>query len=236
VPRVLGRLALVVVAVTAGSSPARAQAPTDLDASAPQGQALAAESALPPPTPPAPLDEAPPAAPRRHGVVIESAVGALGFAGSFGGVAPPAFHFGASLGYEPWRWLMIFAYGELALTDTSVRQGPTQKRGLPFFGFGGGLRGTVHLTERVALALEARAGALQADVPSGALANLGYPELESLGLAVGGRLLLEWYQVDPHLAFVASGGSRYGFSFRRGATDAGPPLLWEAALGLRYTF
>lgn len=181
-------------------------------------------------------DEAPPMAPRRSGLVVQTSLGAMGFAGSFGAVVRPAWMLDVDVGYELFRWLMVLGYGELALTDTGVKEGPTQKRGVPLFGFGGGLRGTVHVSPRVAFSLQATAGALRADVAAGTLLNLGYGALESLGFVVGSRLAIEWYQVDPHLAFALAGGARYGASSAQAGTARDLPLLWDAGLAFRYTF
>jgi hypothetical protein len=179
--------------------------------------------------------EAPPPSPRHKGFVLASSLGTMGFAGSFGNLCHPAFWIQTQLGYEIWKWLMVFAEGELAFTETSGVKDPSQNRGVPIFGFGGGARGTVHFTERVAMFLQADVGAMKADVAAGALATMGYRAAESLGLTVGGRLGLEWYQVDPHLALVLSGGTRYAAPFVRSA-GSDLPLVWDLALALRYTF
>ena len=206
-------------------------------AAAPSASADASELSEPSALlPKGPVDEAPPATPRWKGFVAQTSIGAMGFAGSFGAVARPAWMFDLDVGYEIFRWLMVLGYGELALTDTGVKDGPTQKRGVPFFGFGGGLRGKVHVSPRVALSLQATAGAMQADVPSGTLVNLGYGALESLGFVVGGRFAVEWYQVDPHLAFSLAGGARYGSSFAQAGAPSDLPLIWDAGLAFRYTF
>src|SRR6185369_9589712 len=67
---------------------------------------------------PAPVDEVPPPPPRKNGVVLESALGALGFMGQFRHVAPLAFWMHTQLGYEPLKWLMVYGEGELFFTDT----------------------------------------------------------------------------------------------------------------------
>lgn len=184
---------------------------------------------------PEPPAEAPPPSPRHKGFVLASSLGTMGFAGAFGNLCHPAFWIQSQLGYEIWRWLMVFVEGELAFTETTGVKDPSQNRGVPIFGFGGGARATVHFSERVAVFLQGDVGAMKADVAAGALATLGFRAAESLGIAAGGRLGLEWYQVDPHLALVLSGGARYAAPFARSA-GSDLPLAWDLALALRYTF
>lgn len=179
--------------------------------------------------------EAPPEAPRRHGFVIESSLGAMGFAGRFGNLVPPAFWLHTQLGYEIWRWFMVFAEAEMAFTQTSLGLDPSKNRVVPIFGFGGGLRVTLHFTERVAMYVQGNAGAIEADVPRGALAISGFADAESFGPYFGGRLGLEWYQVNPHIALALSGGPRAILNFSR-AVGSDLPLAWDAQASLRYTF
>ncbi len=201
----------------------------------PEGKTAEVDTTLPAPPP-----EAPPPRPRRKGVVLESTIGSLAFAGQFRHVAPPSFWLHAQLGYEIWRWLMVFGESELAMTDTSEAQDAAHQVTLPLFAFGGGLRGTVHLTERVALFLQGDVGTMEAIVSRGTLANLGYAGAEGFNPYLGGRLGAEWYMVDRHLAVTAQLGGREaeGFALSRPGQRGGgdTPLMADAALGLRYTF
>jgi hypothetical protein len=181
------------------------------------------------------LAEAPPPHPRRTGLVVESTAGLLGFTGKFRHVAPPGYWMHTQLGYELTSWLMLFGEGELSFTDTSGAQGLSSARSFPMWGVGGGGRLTVHPGERIGAFIQAEVGGLAADVPHGALANLGFRSAETLGLQAGGRVGVEWFPGDPHLALCAQSGGRYarGFS-REGGGDL--PLMWDAAVGLRYAF
>src|SRR5262245_8615284 len=87
--------------------------------------------------PTAPPPEAPPPPPYKKTLVLDSSIGAIGFLGQFGKVAPwgPWMH--TQLGYELLKWLMLFGEGELAFTDTSNRQSQPGTRAFPIFGFGG---------------------------------------------------------------------------------------------------
>src|SRR5438477_381132 len=82
----------------------------------------------------------------------------------------------------------------------SRAEDPTKARAFPIFGFGLGPRITGHVSERVALFAQASLGVLKADVPKNAFAILGYRDAESLGLDLGARVGVEWYQVDRHMA------------------------------------
>ena len=146
----------------------------------------------------------------------------------------PWFHVG--LGYEFLKWLMLFVEGELAFTDTSEAEGPSDVYAFPIFGFGGGLRVTVHATDRLAFFLQGSVGAMKADVPTGALLILGFENAESLGASFGGRIGIEWYQVDRHMALGVSGGVRdaTGFAKTIGTPDLG--LMADASATIRYTF
>ncbi len=155
--------------------------------------------------------------------------------GQFRHVAPTAPWFHVQAGYEILDWLMLFAEGELAFTDTSEVEGPSQVYGFPIFGFGGGARVTVHATHRFAIYAQGTLDALKADVPNGALADLGYKNAESLGAAFGGRIGIEWYQVDRHMALGLSGGVRDATGFAKTVgSDVG--LLADASAAIRYTF
>jgi hypothetical protein len=236
------RLALAwsVAAFVAGTSTARAGAPSS------QPPPLASDAPIEFSTEPPEgkthdeaaedLTRPPPPRPRRQGLVLEQTLGVLGFGGQFRHVAPPAVWTRAQLGYEVLRWLMLYGEAELAFTDTGVSQDESHTRAFPIWGFGGGVRATVHATDRVAAYGQFEAGALQADVPHDALTILGYRNAEALKLSVAARVGVEWYQMDRHLAlFVAVGGrDATGFAKTIGSSDF--PIMWDAGAGLRYTF
>jgi hypothetical protein len=189
------------------------------------------------PNKPAPSpDDAPPVQPHKKGVVLESSLGAMGFVGQFRKVAPPAPWLKLQGGYEIFNFLMVFAEGDLFFTDTSNAQNPPKTHAFVAYGFGGGLRGTVHVTERFALFLEGNGGLTKADIAKSALANIGYKNAESLNPYFGGHLGVEWYQLDRHLAIGLAGGVRDLTGFKRTIGGSDTPLAWDGALSLRYTF
>ncbi|HEY2515294.1 MAG TPA: hypothetical protein VGI39_30715, partial [Polyangiaceae bacterium] len=197
---------------------------------------LESDTTAPPTTtiPEAP-PESPPPLPRHKGFVAEGGLGGMGFFGQFRHVAPTAPWLHLQFGYEFFRWLMLFGEGELGYTDTSEAQDPTHSFAFAMYGFGAGLRGTVHLTDRVALFAQGSLDAMKADVPRGALQLLGYKNAESLSAAFGGRLGLEWYQLDRHMALGLAIGARDATGFAKvGKSDAG--LMADASALIRYTF
>jgi hypothetical protein len=206
-------------------------AQVQITTTAPEGKTGETDTTLPAPPP-----EAPPPRPRHKGVVLESTGGVLGFAGQFRHVAPPAFWMHLQLGYEITNWLMAFGEGELAFTDSGESQDASHSIAFPIWGFGAGLRVTFRPTERFAFFVQGQGGAIEAYVPHGALEVLGYRNAESLGGQVGGRAGLEWYMADRHIALVAQAGLRDAMPFARVIGGADLPLMWDAAVGLRYTF
>ncbi len=182
------------------------------------------------------LVEAPPPRPHHKGVVLESTLGVLGFGGQFRHVAPPAYWLHALLGYEITSWLMLFGEGELAFTETSESQDESHTMAFPLWGFGGGARATIHATPRVAFFGQGEIDGLAADVPHNALTILGYRNAETLAASFGARIGVQWYQVDRHLALTAQVGARDAVGFAKVAAGGDTPLMWDAALGLSYTF
>lgn len=183
-----------------------------------------------------PPAEAPPARPWSKGIVVEGSVGVLGFFGAFRRLAPPAFFQRIQAGYEIFDWLMVFGGGELAFTDTSVGQDPSKSRAFPIWGFDGGARLTVRPFDRVGIFVQGTAGMMKADVPANALAIVGFPDTEELSPVFGGRIGVEWYQVDRHLSFGVAGGPRLATGFERSFGKGDTPLMADGAVTLRYTF
>ena len=183
-----------------------------------------------------PLDVPPPAPRKKNGFVLDATVGALGALGALKDVAPVAPHLRMLFGYEPFSWLLVFVEGELAFTSTSLAQDPPYTRAFPIWGFGAGVRGTVPLGDRLGIYLEPAFGAMTADVARNALFILGFRKAESLAPFFGGRLGLEWYQLDRHFALGVAGGARLATGFSRVGLTADTPALWEAQGTLRYHF
>lgn len=228
---------LVVVASVLASSAADARAdeaqiqiaPPQVDLEKDAKPAQADEVPRPPP-------EAPPAAAYRRTLVLDTSLGAMVFLGELGKVAPPAPWLHTQVGGELLRWLMLFGEGELAFTDTSNKVKPPRTRTFPIFGFGGGARFTVRLTERVGVFTQASLGAMKADISKNALGVIGFRDVERLGVYGAGRMGVEWYQVDRHFGLGVQGGLRYAPSLARVGASGDTPLAVDAGLSLRYAF
>jgi hypothetical protein len=182
------------------------------------------------------LVEAPPPRPHGKGLVLESTLGVLGFGGQFRHVAPPAFWLHGQLGYDVTNWLMLFGEGELAFTATSESQDESAAMAFPLWGFGGGARATFHPTTRFAFFLQGQVDGLAADVPHDSLAILGYRNAETPGASFGARVGVEWYQIDRHMALIAQIGGRDALGFAKVGSTGDAPIMWDAAVGLSYTF
>jgi hypothetical protein len=185
---------------------------------------------------PADLGETPlPVRPRHKGLVLESTLGLLGFVGQFRHVAPSAYWMHTQLGYELLTWLMLFGEAELAFTDTSEAQDATHSRAFPMWGLGGGARVTFHVKDFAAF-VQGHVGALTASVPHDALVYLGFRNAESLGVQFGGRVGAEWYQRDRHFALCIQSGVRDAQGFSKSGVSTDIPIMWDVAVGLRYSF
>jgi hypothetical protein len=192
----------------------------------------AAPTAFFPEAPP----EAPPPLPRKKGLVLETRLGGLAFLGKFGDLAPPAPWLHGQLGREFFDWLMVFGYGELAFTGTSNETVESETTYFPIYGFGGGVRFTIHVTDRVALFVQPNAGALTTVVPRNTLTYIGFENAQNLGFCIGGRIGVEWYQIDRHMALGLAVGVRDALSFRIQDGESDVPLVLDASAALRYTF
>jgi hypothetical protein len=242
-------LALVASAAQADepkpAAPAVSQTPMPMTAeSAPGGEStltpeqihLSSDTETPKSTLPEAPAEAPPPLPHHKGLVAEGALGAIGFLGQFRHVAPMGPMYRMQLGYEFLKWLMLFGEGELAFTSTDVAQDESHSYAFPIFGFGGGLRVTIHPTDRVAFYVQGSIDAAKADVPTGALQVLGYRNAESLSPAFAARAGVEWYQIDRHMALGLVLGIQDATGFAKASSSADMGLMADASGVIRYTF
>jgi hypothetical protein len=176
---------------------------------------------------------APAAPPRRHGVVIEGSVGALGHLGDMKHVSPAAPWFRLQLGYEVFDWLLVFGQGDVALANTAYAHRPPDKRAYALFGVGAGARLSWQPWTALGFYLQGDAGL--SSVNEDVLSTYGYPDAASLRPYFGGTLGLEWFQINPHYALAVYGGVRdYVQNFQR-TYGANPPIAWVSGLALRYT-
>ncbi|MFO0740306.1 MAG: hypothetical protein U0270_30685 [Labilithrix sp.] len=181
-------------------------------------------------------DEAPPPAPYAKGLVVDASVGAIGFIGKFGKLAPPGPWFHGQVGYELLNWLMVYGEGELAFTDTSNLDNPPNVRSFGMFGFGGGARLTWRITDRIGIYGQPGIGMLKADTPKNTLGLHGFKDAEDLNLWLGFRAGFEWYQVDRHMALGLHSGLRFATGFEKTGRGGDTPLALDGGISLRYAF
>jgi len=177
--------------------------------------------------------EAPPLPPRRHGVVIEGSVGALGHLGDMKHVSPAAPWFRLQAGYEIFDWLMAFGQGDVALANTAYAHRPPDKRSYALFGFGAGARASWQPLAALGFYLQGEVGL--GSVDQDVLSSYGYRHAGQLQPYFGGTVGVEWFQINPHYGLALYGGARdYVQTFER-SYGANPPIVWVSGLALRYT-
>jgi hypothetical protein len=179
-------------------------------------------------------DEVPPPPPRHHGLVIESSLGALGHLGPMKHVSPTAPWFLTRIGFEPFRWLMLFAEGDVSFASTAYASQPPPPRTYWLYGLGGGVRFTFGLGEHFGVFVQGSVGGASISEQD-VLEIYGYENASDTNAYYGGMLGLEWYQVSPHFALAVHGGVRQYNGLDRSRSSEGP-AAWLSAAALRYAF
>ena len=233
------RVALLsLAALSAASAGARAAepapdqrplAPDEIEAWLAQPSGAPAPESL---TPAA--DEAPPPPPRKHGLSVESGVGMLVHLGPLRNVSPTSPRFQLKLGFEPLKWLLVFAETDLTFSNTSYAHPPPPPRANNRVGVGGGARGSVAFAERFGVHAEGSAGL--AEVSSDVLEIYGYSHATQLKPYFGGLLGIDWYPLNPHLAVSLQAGLRSYQQGLRRQRSSSAALALLGGLSLRYTF
>ncbi len=178
--------------------------------------------------------EAPPPPPRRHGLVVETSIGALGHTGPLKNVSPTAPWFLLRAGYEPFKWLLLFGETDVAFANTSYASRPPPSRTYWLYGFGAGLRFTLGLSQRFGLFLQGSVGGARISEEN-VLSIYGYENADELNAYLSGLAGFEWYQVSPHMALALHGGVKNYNGLERERAQQGP-LAWVGAAALRYAF
>jgi hypothetical protein len=193
---------------------------------------LADEPAATPEDNPAAELAPPPPAPRRHGVVIEGSLGALGHLGEMRNVSPTAPWFRVQAGYELFDWLMLLGQGDVAFSTTRYASRPPEPRSYALFGFGVGARFTWQASRPFGFYFQADGGL--ASINQAVLSTYGYSRADRINPYFGGLLGVDWYPINPHYAVSLYGGARdYVSNFERSGGGR-PPLVWLSGLALRY--
>ncbi|MBX3230519.1 MAG: hypothetical protein KIT84_02700 [Labilithrix sp.] len=181
-------------------------------------------------------EDAPPPAPYAKGLVVDASIGAIGFLGQFGKLAPPGPWFHGQIGYELLEWLMLYGETELAFTTTGNKEEAPRTRVFSLFGFGGGARLTWRITERIGIYGQPGVGAMTARIARNALGLHGFNDAEELSPWVGFRAGFEWFQIDRHLALGLNSGVRFATGFAKSGRSSDTPLALDGGISLRYAF
>lgn len=178
--------------------------------------------------------EAPPPPPRHHGVLVESGIGVVGHLGPLKNISPVSPAFSLKVGFEPLSFLLVFAEGELSIANTSYAQPPPPPRTYRMYAFGGGVRLTLPIGELFGAFAEGSLGLSR--VSEDVLSVYGYRDAHELNPYFGGRLGVEWYPVNPHLALGLGGGVRsYNAGLKR-QRSSDPALAWSVGPAIAYRF
>ncbi len=180
------------------------------------------------------LAEAPPPPPGRRGLVLESAVGAMGHLGALKNVTPTMPWFHLQLGYEIFDFAMVLVEGDLSIGSTAFTNPPPEPRGFSLISAGGGVRFTVRPADRFGISLQGTIGA--GTVTNDVLVVYGYRDSTDVNPYFGGQLGLEWYQVSSHFALAAHGGVRNYNELLGRQRSSETALAWLGNVTLRYTF
>jgi hypothetical protein len=149
-------------------------------------------------------------------------------------VSPTLPWFRAAFGWEPAKWVMILAQGDVAFGNTSLANPPPDPRTFTLYGFSGALRFGFAPSPAIGLFAQGELGVTS--VSNNVLSTYGFRDANSLGPYFGGFLGFEWYQISPHMALVVHAGARsYGQVLDR-AIGSETALAWLASGGLKYVF
>jgi hypothetical protein len=180
------------------------------------------------------VGDAPPPPPRHHGVLIESGIGAFGHLGLLKNISPTSPAFSLQLGFEPLSFFAIFAEGELSIANTSYAQPPPPPRTYRLYNFGGGGRFTIPLADFLGVFVEGSFGLSR--VSEDVLAVYGYLDANELNPCLGGRVGVEWYPTNPHLALGLGGGVRSYTAGLKRQRSSDPAFAWVFGPSIGYRF
>jgi hypothetical protein len=177
--------------------------------------------------------EAPPPPPRKHGIVLESSIGAQQQLGALSHVSRLASWFHLGFGWEPTHWLMVLGQADLSFASTSLANPPPDPRGYTLWALGGAARFGIQPFQSVGFYAQGELGISSASTD--VLATYGYKNADDIGLYFGGMVGAEWYQVSPHYALSVQGGVRDYPNLAR-SIGGDTPIALLGAAALRYTF
>jgi hypothetical protein len=179
------------------------------------------------------VPEAPPPPPRKHGLVVEGAVGGIFHMSTLQNVSPTSPEFKLSLGYEVLDPLLLFVDASMFMSSTRYARRPPDPRTYAYYAFGGGARFTLDIADSFGLHVQADAG--MGTATEDVLVIYGYRDSTELNLYFGGQLGFEWYQVNPHYALALHAGLRDYLGLER-ELSSDPPLVIHTSAAIKYTF
>ncbi|NOY91494.1 MAG: hypothetical protein GXP55_09860 [Deltaproteobacteria bacterium] len=140
-----------------------------------------------------------------HGLYVESRLGARGFLGSLGEIAPVGPYFAVDVGYELFSWLSFGGRAEASMHRTAGPR-PPRPRSFQLYGFLAELRLNINAGARAALFLSFEGGL--SFVPTDDLQVYGFRDAKDLGLIYGGELGFDWHMKNRHSSLGLAGGAR----------------------------
>ncbi len=182
---------------------------------------------------PVPREEVPPPPPRKRGLVVEGTMGALFQLGALRHVSPTSPWFQLLVGYEFTDWFLLAAQGDFTIADTSFASQPPPPRTYAEYAVSGAPRFQLTIVDPISAYVQFELGV--ASATEDVLQVYGYRDADELSLFYGGRLGLEWFMKNPHLALALSGTVRNMPGLERN-NSADAPLVIIGAGTLRYAF
>lgn len=180
-----------------------------------------------------PIPMAPPLAPFKRGPMFEGTAGVYAPSGALARVSAPGPWLRLSVGWDFTRWLSVFGTFDGAFLATDRAPPPPGSRAYVLWGFGGGARVSIGVTDRVRIPLRVDVSAHEVD-DDGVLAVYGFDRARDLGLSYGGTTGLEWRAASRHFGLILEGGVRRDTALES-AWRGGGPLAIVAGLGIHYT-
>lgn len=146
-------------------------------------------------------------APFRRGPLVEGTLGVYAPTGTLKNLSAPGPWLRLALGWDFTRWLAVYAAGDVAFLSTGRAPPPPGERGYMVWGFGGGLKLSLPIGERVRIPLRAELG-MHRVADDGVLVNYGYASARDLGFSYGAMLGFEWRAASRHYGLAVEAGIR----------------------------
>ncbi len=177
--------------------------------------------------------QAPPMAPFKRGPLVEGTLGVYAPTGRLKRLSAPGPWMRVAIGYDISKWLAVFVAGDAAFLTTGRAPPPPGERGYVLWGFSGGVRLAINVTDRVRIPVRLELGAHRAS-DGGVLGAYGFSDARDLGLSWGGSTGLEWRAASRHYGIFGEVGIRNDSSFTAlGRSES--PFAIVSGLGLHYT-